>query len=156
MEYVFCGLKTSATYQYGSLSGFKNYKIFDSTANTQFNTNTTCYTSFFAKDYVIFTGSSSSSWLGSTPWNADTIIHKDTYILNGLGSVSSSIDSGGVVGLSISTTSDSVTYTYQLNDEWQLNANYDVKVKTTLWTNYDQEAVSTFQFGNSFYTYTTD
>lgn len=151
---LFSSKINAAVYGYRTISGFQNYYFKDSNSSTIFNSDVTTYTAITKSDYARFVGYARSAWYGHDPYNADTIVHSNTFIVRGLGSISVSGGALSTPEVSVSTTGNSATYTYQLNNEWILETNYDVKLKTSFGVSFDQEAGASFQFGNDFYTYT--
>jgi len=100
-------------------------------------------------------GTSGTSWLGSSPYNADSITHKDILSCSGLGSMSIGISPSGP-NASSSMSGHSATYTYSIKNNWKINVNYNYKHTGLLaaW-NYSMRTASTVQFGSSFYSWGT-
>lgn len=96
---------------------------------------------------VRFTGTSSMKWLGSTPYNADSVQLTNTVKISSLGGVSIS-GSGGGVSTSGSTMSDQMT----VSNSWKCESNFTYNASSSLVIFTANLAVSgRTQIGSSFY-----
>ena len=104
-------------------------------------------------------GTSKTVWIGSNPFNADSITHKDILSCTGIGSmdIGADISSGGAgIGVSSSVSGHKATYTYSVSNKWNINVDFNYKHTGLLaaW-NFDMDTKSVVQFGSSFYTWGT-
>lgn len=96
---------------------------------------------------VKMVGSSSMSWLGSTPYNADSIQLTNTVKVNAVGGVSFS-SSGGGVSTSGSSMSDQMT----VNNKWTCSSNFTYNANASLFILSANLAVAgRTQIGSGFY-----
>lgn len=98
-------------------------------------------------------GTSTTKWMGSTPFNADSITHRDILSCTGIGSMSiGASPSGPNASAAISGTS--ATYTYSVSNDWRIAINYNYKHTGLLgaW-NFGMRTSATVQFGSSFYSW---
>lgn len=98
-------------------------------------------------------GTSNTAWLGSTPYNADNITHKDILSCTGIGSMSIGASPSGP-NTSASISGSSATYSYSLSNTWRIDVNFTYKHTGLLaaW-NYSMRTVATVQFGSTFYSW---
>lgn len=94
-------------------------------------------------------GTSYTKWMGSSPFNADNITHRDIITTNVIGSLSLS---GG--GGSVSISWPEITSSYSVANTWHVDVNYDYTVNGVLLSMHFNTG-ATVQFGSSFYTWTT-
>ena len=101
------------------------------------------------------TGKSSTLWLGSSPFNADTIvITNEVSCEKILGSFSVTGGESTGAGVGISSDSTSKAYTYSISNDWKLDVNFSYIARVSgLWLIADIyfETSSTTQLGSSFY-----
>lgn len=98
-------------------------------------------------------GNSRTAWLGSNPYNCDSITHKDILSCSGIGSMGVGASPSGP-NASASLSGHSVTYTYQVSNKWCIDINFNYKHTGLLaaW-NYSMRTSATIQFGSTFYVF---
>jgi|GEM_PF-4840051 len=97
---------------------------------------------------VCWTGYSRTYWLGSSPYNADSIKHANCVSVYGIGSISLASDA---VGCEISGSD--VIDEMQLTNAWTLDSYYTYSLKRGVFiTGSDFSVSSRVQFGSTFYT----
>lgn len=72
-------------------------------------------------------GASSTKWLGSTPYNADSIVHKNIVSVTSLGGLSFS-SSGGGASISGSQMTDEMS----VKNNWKINSTFDYNLKAAV------------------------
>lgn len=128
----------------GQHDGYKSIAGGGSSSYTSFSE----YTSFpNLINQARFKGTSRTKWMGSTPYNADSIQHKNIASCTCLGGLSLST-SGGGGSVSGSTMTDSMT----VNNTWQINSTFDYTVQATLFIFSTSFGTSgRVQIGSNFY-----
>lgn len=109
-------------------------------------------------------GTSSLYWSGITPWNADSIILTNTISVDKIwGSFSAGVEGGtsgltGQLGMSLSSSDTSQSYTYQITNDYTLYVDYEYNAKVSgfwLAADFYFETSAQTQLGHSFYHQTT-
>ena len=96
---------------------------------------------------VKMTGTSSMTWMGSTPYNADSILLTNTIKVSAVGGVSFSSSGGG-----ISTNGSSMSDQMSVSNNWKCNSNFTYNANASLFILSANFAVSgRTQIGSSFY-----
>ena len=110
------------------------------------------------EDSIICKGKSTTKWLGSNPFNADSITQTDTIWINGSGQPSYSAgisagSSGAEGSLSISSISsgEKNSYSYSLSNKWYVNVDYSYSGNIWSWSYVGQKSSGTVLLGNTFY-----
>lgn len=99
---------------------------------------------------IKFNGTSYTYWYGYSPYNADSITHKNVIILTNLGGIGIS-NSGGSCSISGSTITDS----FSVKNTWKVNTTYRYDVSAYIFS-FKFKTSARVQFGSSFYTWCTD
>lgn len=92
-------------------------------------------------------GSSTTKWLGSSPFNADSIVHKNIVSVSSLGGLSVS-SSGGGGSISGSQMTDEMS----VKNKWQINSSFDYNLKASIFifsSNFSSSG--RVQMGSNFY-----
>lgn len=137
-----------------SKSGYASFNMNGSYSRTMFSSDVWGKSNFWDVE-VHYDGSSSTAWLGSTPYNADSITHRDILQVTGIGSMSVGGSKSGP-NISVSLSGHTATYSYSLQNQWYLDVvyNYELNGLLAAW-NYRQRAEATVQLGNTFYSFGT-
>lgn len=101
-------------------------------------------------------GTSTTCWMGTSPYNADSIVHQDVLTCSGIGSMDISADTSKTVGVSCSVSGHTATYTYSVSNDWRIDVDFSYKHTGLLgvW-NMSMDTKATIQFGSSFYSWGT-
>lgn len=136
--------------QVGATSGYANKTMMSSYSTSRYNY------SYWGETGILYVtwgydGTSGTVWYGANPYNADSIKHKDISTCTGIGSIT--ISSGGG---SASIVGKTVTFTYNVSNNWRLNVNYNYEFTGLLIAlNCKLRTNSTVQFGSTFYVWGT-
>ncbi len=100
-------------------------------------------------------GTSCTRWMGTSPYNADSISHNDILSCSGVGSMSIGCNPSGP-NVSATISGHSATFAYSLSNTWQINVDFNYKLIGLLaaW-NLGMRTSSVVQFGSNFYTWGT-
>ena len=131
----------------GAHTGDKSIAGGGSYTETSFSEGT-CFPNVFNK--AEFYGTSCTKWMGTNPFNADSIRHQNIASCTCLGGLSLST-SGGGGSISGSTMTDSMT----VKNTWQINSTFDYTVQATLFIFSTSFGTSgRVQIGSNFYSIT--
>ncbi len=139
---------TDDLYSYTSLS-YNGSHLY-----TKFDTTITVESPWYGGYNVTSDGYSKTAWLGSNPYNADRINHKDqfTYSKFGFGGLTFSWPPG----MDFETSSKSMSIEFEELDAWRIQHDYaGIEAATpvgTSITHYTQVAITTYKFGTSYKT----
>lgn len=141
-----------------SLSGYASKNMNNSYSYTQYSSSAWGKSNFWDVENH-WEGTGRTAWKGSSPYNADSITHKDVLSVTGIGSMSfgGGISASGPSGsMSFSVSGHSATQSYTLQNVWSVNSNYHYTMHGLLasW-NQRQRAEATVQLGNTFYSWGT-
>lgn len=137
-------ISVSAVQSPGKYTGSKTLKYNKSTVKTEF-TSKLSWPSVVNK--CRWSGTSSTTWYGVTPFNADSIRHTNSIYVGGVGSFSLGSDSAGCE-ISGSTIDDVM----EVSNKWRIESNYTYDVKRSIFiTSTDFSVSGRVQFGSNFY-----
>ena len=109
-------------------------------------------------DSVTWNGNSTTKWMGTNPYNADSIVHTDTIWIEGSGkpSYSAGISAGtsgveGSISISSNSAGEKSSQSYSLSNVWYVNVNYSYSGNIWNWSYVGQKASGIVQLGNNFY-----
>lgn len=134
---------TDDLYDYTSLSYNGSYLY------TKFNTTITVESPWYGGYNVSSDGLSKTAWLGTNPYNADKITHRDefTYSKFGFGSITFSWPPG----MDFESSSKTMSIEFVEYDNWRIEHEYaGIEAATpvgTSITHYTQKAMTTYEFG---------
>ncbi|MDR2267409.1 MAG: hypothetical protein LBE09_07520 [Christensenellaceae bacterium] len=135
-------------------SGYRRKDMQKSYSYTQYNSNIWTKSNFWDVE-VHYDGTARTAWLGAVPFNADSIVHRDILTCSGIDSMSVGV-SGSGPNASVSVSGHSATYTYSIQNYWNISTDYNYYTRGLLavW-NLGQRAEASVQLGYSFYTFST-
>ena len=93
-----------------------------------------------------FSGTSKSAWMGSSPYNADTVTHTDVIGVTKIGGFSV----GYPGGVSASTSGSSASLSYSASNTWHVDVNYTYTINSWLILATSQKSTASFKFGSTF------
>lgn len=118
-------VSVSASIVGGNYSGYKQINHNGSYSYTSFDVNITFPNSINNTRHI---GTSTTKWMGSTPYNADQIVHKNIISVSALGGLSIS-SSGGGASVNGSQVIDEMSDT----NTWQINSTFDYTVSAAVY-----------------------
>ncbi|NCU26075.1 hypothetical protein EOM86_05055 [Candidatus Nomurabacteria bacterium] len=138
--------------QISALSGYASRNMNNSYSYTKF-TCTFWVQNNFWDTWWGADGTSRTAWLGSSPVNADSIVHRDILSCTGIGSMGIGISPSGP-NASVSLSGHTATYSYSLDNDWRINTYYGYKHTGLLaFWNASMRTSATVRFGSNFYTW---
>ncbi len=94
-----------------------------------------------------WSGTSSTVWYGSTPYNADSIRHTNSIYVGGIGKISLASDAIGC-----SVDGSTINDVFEVANEWKINTNFEYEIKRAMFmTTSDFSISSRTQLGTNFY-----
>ncbi len=137
-------VSVSAVQSIGRYTDSKKVKHNGSTIETFFAANLSWPN---AMNKCRWSGSSSTEWFGSTPYNADSIRHTNSVYVGGIGSISLSADGAGCE-ISGSTMEDVM----EVSNKWYIRSSYTYDIKRSIFiSSTDFSVAGRVQFGSNFY-----
>jgi hypothetical protein len=135
-----------------ALSGYASKNMMGSYSYTKYNCSFWFQNNFWDGWWGV-DGTSRTAWLGLSPLNADSIVHRDILSCTGIGSMGIGLSPGGP-NLSTSISGHTATFSYTVEDTWYINTNYGYIITGMLaaW-NHSVRTSATVQFGSTFYTW---
>lgn len=134
-------------------SGYASKDMQNSYSYTQYNCSFWSQSHFWDVSFGA-DGTSATKWLGVSPFNADSITHKDILYCSGAGSLSIGASPSGP-NASVSISGTTATYTYSVSNEWQININYNYQHRIFMLFSGGMNTFATVQLGTAFYSWGT-
>lgn len=133
-------------------SGYARNSMKGSYAYTKYNCTFWTQSNFWDVSWGA-KGTSRTAWVGLSPYNADSITHKDILSCSGIGSMGIGASPSGP-NASASLSGHSATYTYVVSNDWFINIDFNYKHTGLLavW-NCSMRTAATVQFGSNFYSF---
>ena len=135
-------------------SGYRKYTIKSSYGTTEFNCSMWWENNFWDTE-LHASGSASTVWAGTNPFNADSIVHSDILDCTGVGSMSVGISKSGP-SVSTSVSGHTATFSYTAQNTFKINVDYDYYTTGLLagWSQ-NMRTAATIQLGSNFYSFGT-